>query len=451
MRKIKNLMLLLLMALVMLISVPFAFANQEILFKTDIDVGYWDIWRHADGVTWQHTGKPGDEKSYEFSIPQQAEASNYDNIRFEMVVGVSENDFIQTGGWQGYNTADWEKFGIDFLKREPDGYCKTGEKQVSFTLSPVENAETIKKQEQAGMVEGWRWYLPATIYWYGARKALPDFEAVSLVPGTEETTPGVAYTGKVVYELKDTYGEPVNAGITLTHNGFSIINEVREFEPGLPQEFEFNWTGQAADSLFRAEIWPTEPSDQPKESRDAEPEDNVVEVIVKRAGYKLTVLKTGEGTITPPEGEYLYPANEQVDLSATPAPGWKFVRWEGDVSGTNPNTHIVMDRDKKIRAVFDKVMHTLTIRANPDIGGTTNPAPGVYKYKHGETVNIKATANQDWKFVRWTGNASGTNPSTNVLMDRDKVVIAQFEQDFLAPMDPGDPGGVGPPGLLPKP
>jgi len=36
-------------------------------------------------------------------------------------------------------------------------------------------------------------------------------------------------------------------------------------------------------------------------------------------------------------------------------------------------------------------------------------------------------------------------------MDRDKVVIAQFEQDFPAPMDPGDPKGIGEPILQPKP
>lgn len=290
------------------------------------------------------------------------------------------------------------------------------------------------------------------IRFYFIKEDLPDFAVTELDPGTEETEPGEKYTGTVVYQLKDTVKEPVKADITLTHNSYPIINKTEIiFQPGIPQEYTFNWSGQESDSTIRAEIWPTEPANLEKEQRDAYPDDNIMEIKVPRAGFKLTMLVSGNGKTEPPEGEHIYPAGERIELSATPDQGWKFVRWEGDASGTDPNTHIVMDRDKKVRAVFERVSHTLTIRANPNIGGTTNPAPGVHKYKHGETVNIKATANQDWKFVRWTGNASGTNPSTNVLMDRDKVVIAQFEQDFPAPMDPGDPKGIGEPILQPKP
>jgi len=46
----------------------------------------------------------------------------------------------------------------------------------------------------------------------------------------------------------------------------------------------------------------------------------------------------------------------------------------------------------------------------------TNPAPGIYTYNHGETVSIKAVPNKGWKFVCWTGNASGTNLNASVLM-----------------------------------
>lgn len=177
----KAIILIAVLALMASIPAPLAFANEEVLFKTQVGVGYWDIWRHADGVTWQYTGKPGDEKSYEFTISQSQppEGSNYDNIRFEMVPGITKNDFIAAGGRPGYSPDHdgWEKIQFEQLGKKPDNYNKTGDTQVTFTLSPTFNAELIKKQEQADMVEGWRWYLPATVYWYGVPKTEKPLKA----------------------------------------------------------------------------------------------------------------------------------------------------------------------------------------------------------------------------------------------------------------------------------
>ena len=298
---------------------------------------------------------------------------------------------------------------------------------------------------------GQMWYMSVPIAPLNALPSKPDFEVVSLVSGTEETELGTPYTGKVVYQLKDTAEGPVKANLILTHNGYPVINETGvEFQPGVPQEYTFNWTGQNKDSIIRAEIWPTEPANLEKEQRDANPEDNVKEARVPRAGYKLTVRKIGEGTTTPTAGIHRYPANERVALSVKPETGWKFVRWEGDISSDSPNTSIIMDSDKEATAVFEKVNHTLKIIVNIAPGGTTTPKPGTHTFSHGETVNIKAIPSAGWEFKGWKGDASGTNPSVNVLMDKDKTVIAEFKQNIPQPMDPGKSEGVLDPALLPK-
>lgn len=168
--------------------VPFAFAANEILFETQADTGYWDIWLHADGVTWQHTGKPDDTKSYdEFEIVPPGQAEKYENVRYEMVTGITKEQFIQAGGWNDFKPDEkgWEVFEKDILRHLPDNYRKTGGNQVTFVLSPEDEAEEITKKEQAELVRGLRWYLPVTIYiyWYGTPKdALPDFQAVDLQP-----------------------------------------------------------------------------------------------------------------------------------------------------------------------------------------------------------------------------------------------------------------------------
>lgn len=69
--------------------------------------------------------------------------------------------------------------------------------------------------------------------------------------------------------------------------------------------------------------------------------------------YVLTVQVVGQGTTTPAAGEHVYPAGTVVNLSATPATGWKFSHWAGEVAEPNsPTTTVTMDRDKEVIAVF---------------------------------------------------------------------------------------------------
>ena len=52
----------------------------------------------------------------------------------------------------------------------------------------------------------------------------------------------------------------------------------------------------------------------------------------------------------PPDGPYMNFTN--VIVTATPDPGWSFLRWEGDASGTNPVVSVNMISNKTVRAVF---------------------------------------------------------------------------------------------------
>ena len=66
----------------------------------------------------------------------------------------------------------------------------------------------------------------------------------------------------------------------------------------------------------------------------------------------LTVSQTGSGTTTPATGTYNYPTETGVELFATPADGWMFLGWTGDVtSGANP-LRIMLNADTAVTAVF---------------------------------------------------------------------------------------------------
>ena len=76
------------------------------------------------------------------------------------------------------------------------------------------------------------------------------------------------------------------------------------------------------------------------------------------------------GTISPATGAQAQ--NASVSVTATPAAGWAFVRWEGDLSGTaNPAT-VTMNSDKAVVAVFEEVSNVETLQGNLTTRTLTN-------------------------------------------------------------------------------
>ncbi len=71
--------------------------------------------------------------------------------------------------------------------------------------------------------------------------------------------------------------------------------------------------------------------------------------------FKLTVNKVGEGEVTIIPQNEIYEKDAEVEITATPNTGWKFLRWEGDLSGSEKSVSIKMDADKTITARFIKL------------------------------------------------------------------------------------------------
>jgi len=58
------------------------------------------------------------------------------------------------------------------------------------------------------------------------------------------------------------------------------------------------------------------------------------------------------GTVSKNPPLLYYESGATVELTANPANGWKFDRWEGDASGTNATTNITVDAKKNVTAKF---------------------------------------------------------------------------------------------------
>ena len=64
----------------------------------------------------------------------------------------------------------------------------------------------------------------------------------------------------------------------------------------------------------------------------------------------VTIDPLGAGSVSPAEGYFT--SGSEVTLEATPASGYAFDRWGGDVSDRSDNVSFTMDSDKHIIAYF---------------------------------------------------------------------------------------------------
>jgi len=75
-------------------------------------------------------------------------------------------------------------------------------------------------------------------------------------------------------------------------------------------------------------------------------------VFILGCSHTLNVTTQGQGSVRlfPPGGTYFY--GTTVYLTATPATGWSFLLWSGDLSGKNSRETIIMDSDMNVTATF---------------------------------------------------------------------------------------------------
>lgn len=170
---------------------------------------------------------------------------------------------------------------------------------------------------------------------------------------------------------------------------------------------------------------------------------------VPTATLEAVVEPVGTGTVTfdPPGG--VYEVGTSVTISATPADGFLFevfVDAAGIVVSTDPVYVQTIEDDATLIARFipdEPDVFSLSVAVSPAEGGTVELTPTGGEYEAGTLVTLTAFPNTGYEFVRFSGDASSTNGTADLIMNADKTIVAQFTRKTVAVTVIIDPPGSG--------
>ena len=144
--------------------------------------------------------------------------------------------------------------------------------------------------------------------------------------------------------------------------------------------------------------------------------------------YTLFVDHKGEGTvnISPLKERYHY--GYEVTLTAVADPGWRFVRWEGAITGNENPVVLSIQDDTSVTAVFSKSEYELSVTTEGE--GTVNINPLKESYQYGEQVSLTAKAAIGWRFDHWEGAVTGNENPISLTICDDISLIAVFTKTY---------------------
>ncbi len=254
-------------------------------------------------------------------------------------------------------------------------------------------------------------------FWLMVSNQLVISPVVSFTEGSVTVNPAPGDDGKYAYGTK----------VTLTASP----------EPGYGWK---NWTGTGKDTSNPATI--TISSDK-HVAVTFEPRF-LLTVNNQAVVGSSTNFTGGSVSVNPAPGtDDRYTKDAITVLTASPASGYRFDRWSGDVSDKITSVTVTMNTNKSIGATFIKV-YTLATATNPTDGGAVSPVSGTYD--EGSSVILTASPASGYRFDRWSGDVSDTVTPVTIAMNTDKSVTANFIKVYTltTSVSPAEGGSISP-------
>jgi len=238
-------------------------------------------------------------------------------------------------------------------------------------------------------------------------------------------------------------------------NGQLLVDGSHEFLPYstmLPRGREVTLEA-VPDSTYEFTGWSGDLSGSENPTTVTVTSDMSITANFSKIQYQLDLTGIGDGTVLVDGVEHslpwsgLFDAETSVDLEAVPGSCYDFDSWSGDMTGaSNPKT-ITMTAPKSVTANFTQLTHTLAISGtglgSVSVDGVLQSLPWSGDFLCGETVNLEVVPAACWQFAGWSGDLTGSESPTEIVVDSDKTVTANFSQiEYSLSIDAAGSGSI---------
>jgi len=252
-------------------------------------------------------------------------------------------------------------------------------------------------------------------------------------PAAADTPAADAFTPSVTYSLTINH-LPTAGGTATATQLLSITPDTPVNITALPSSdyFFVNWTVTGGRARF---------ADANAHTTTVTLRSDAVITANFKQTFSLTVNRDpAEGGTTGRELQSGVTSGAPVEIAATPAGGYRFVKWtvtggQAWFANSNaPKTTVSMNTDAIITAGFRP---TLKLTVNTNGGGTTNTSAEEVMTED-TPVSITATASEGHRFVNWTVTggqawfADANAAQTTVSMNTDAIITANFRENHTA-------------------
>lgn len=146
-------------------------------------------------------------------------------------------------------------------------------------------------------------------------------------------------------------------------------------------------------------------------------------------GYRLTTYvypTNSTASIKKTPDQNRYSAGTQITLKAINSNNWTFSEWYGDIQSTQNPITFTLNENMTITGDFNPTGYHLNISINGE--GNVSLDPNQASYANGTELTATALAEPGYRFTHWSGDLNGTENPTQLIMDSNKTIIANFEQ-----------------------
>jgi uncharacterized repeat protein (TIGR02543 family) len=137
-----------------------------------------------------------------------------------------------------------------------------------------------------------------------------------------------------------------------------------------------------------------------------------------------------------------YSGGQNITLTATPAAGWQFAGWSGDVTGSQNPKSFAITSDSVVTASFTALstaaFYTLTVLSSGE--GDVRIEPEQANYPYSQAITMTAIPADDWQFEGWSGDLIAVQNPIMLTITQNLIVTATFSisipsmNDFYLPL-----------------